>query len=116
MIGKFLRGLLALAAGLALLMIAVANPQPVTLALDPFNQPAALGLELPLFAFLFATLLIGVLLGGLATWLGQGHWRRSARVHAGKSMQLQAETDRLTRERERHVTSSKALLPTSASR
>jgi uncharacterized integral membrane protein len=67
---------------LALLMIAfaVANRHSVTISLDPFSssEPVA-SLTLPLFAVIFALLIIGVLVGGSATWLRHGRWRWMAR-------------------------------------
>ena len=33
-------------------------------------------LDVPLFVLLFATLALGVLIGGVATWIGQGKWRQ----------------------------------------
>ena len=60
--------------------IAVANRHRVTFSLDPFAEAnPALSLDLPLFWLLFGALAIGVLLGGIATWLRQGKWRKAAR-------------------------------------
>jgi hypothetical protein len=56
---------------LAVLLIAfaIANRRPVTLSFDPFSQVApALGVEMPLWAVAFIPLLIGVVLGGIASW------------------------------------------------
>ena len=63
-----------------LIVFAVANRHSVTVSLDPFasNEPAA-SLTLPLFALIFLLLIIGVLLGGAATWLRHGRWRWIAR-------------------------------------
>ena len=110
MITRIARTLLAVAAGLLLLALAVANPHPVSLALDPFNDPPALALELPFFAYIFAALMLGVLLGGMSTWVGQSRWRRTARARTQDAMRLQAEADRLTRERDQYVSSSKKLI------
>jgi Lipopolysaccharide assembly protein A domain len=64
----------------AIIALAVANRQTVTVSLDPFNtdQPAA-SLTLPLFGLVIALLIVGVLVGGAAAWLGQGKWRQTAR-------------------------------------
>jgi uncharacterized integral membrane protein len=60
--------------------IAVANRHRVTFSLDPFAEAnPALSIDLPLFWLLFAALVLGVLLGGVATWLRQGKWRKAAR-------------------------------------
>jgi uncharacterized integral membrane protein len=67
---------------LAIIIIAfaVANRQGVTVSFDPFGGAApAASLTLPLFALLILVLIIGVVIGGTAAWLGQGCWRRAAR-------------------------------------
>ena len=73
-------------------VLSVANRQAVTFSVDPFGLTAsALSLTAPLFVVLFAAIAVGVLVGGIATWLGQGRWRRLARLH-------RAEADSLRRE------------------
>jgi len=67
---------------IAILVIAlsVANRAPVRLSLDPFNPiDPVVAFEIPLFWLLFAAVALGAILGGTATWIGQGRWRRSAR-------------------------------------
>ena len=50
--------------GVLLATIAVANRHPVRLALDPFDaQNPVIALQLPFYAYLFAMLIVGVLLG-----------------------------------------------------
>lgn len=78
----------------ALIVFALANRQLVVVNFNPFIPPEALtmpGFGVPLFLVIFMVLLVGVLLGGVATWFAQGrvrqerrHWRR--------------ETEHLTRE------------------
>jgi hypothetical protein len=93
--------LIALPAGLLLVTLAVANRHEVRLALDPFRPDApVLSLVLPFYAYLFAAMLVGVVLGGIAMWLSQGRWRRSARVQGRAAVRWHAESDRLTRERD----------------
>ena len=59
---------------------AVANRQAVTVSFDPFSSASpAYAATLPLFAVLFAVLILGVLIGGIAAWIGQSKWRRTAR-------------------------------------
>ncbi len=93
--------LIAFPAGLLLVTLAVANRHDVRLALDPFNPEApVLSLVLPFYAYLFAALLVGVVLGGVAMWLSQSRWRRSARTRGRAAARWHAEADRLTRERD----------------
>jgi uncharacterized integral membrane protein len=72
---------------------AVANRQVVTVSFDPFSsaQPAY-AVTLPLFVIIFVLLIIGVIIGGAATWFRQSAWRRSAR-------RLDAQVRELHRER-----------------
>ena len=63
-----------------LIALAVANREMVAFTLDPFNPGnPALTLKLPLFVFLFLTLVIGLLVGSAATWFKQGRYRKLAR-------------------------------------
>ncbi|MCX5494940.1 lipopolysaccharide assembly protein LapA domain-containing protein [Kaistia dalseonensis] len=97
---------------LAIIVVAlsVANRHAVTLSLDPFNGEApVLALTMPLFVLIFATLAVGTIIGGVATWLGQGRWRRQARA-----MKREARTVRRENEQFRTVTkaSPATTLPT----
>ncbi len=87
-----------------LITLAVANRHPVRLVLDPFRpESPVLSVVLPFYGYLFGALLIGVLLGGAATWLSQARWRRTARQRTGEAKRWHAEADRLTRERDAEV-------------
>ena len=77
---------------------AVANRQAVTVSFDPFSSAApAYAATLPLFAILFAVLILGVLIGGAAAWLRQGKWRRAARKLDGEVRALHQEMDAVRR-------------------
>jgi uncharacterized integral membrane protein len=77
---KFLSALVLVPLALILVVFAVANRQVVTLSFDPFNATEpVLSIRLPLFVLLIAAAVLGVVAGGLATWVRQRHWRRSAR-------------------------------------
>lgn len=68
---------------LAILIVAfaVANRQVVTVSFDPFSSAEpAYAAKLPLFVLIFALVILGVIVGGIATWLRQGTWRRTARA------------------------------------
>jgi uncharacterized integral membrane protein len=63
-----------------IIAFAVANRENVTISFDPFGGAApAASVTLPLFALIILLLIIGVLIGGLASWLRQGKWRETAR-------------------------------------
>ena len=51
--------------------LAVVNRKPAILVLDPFGggEPR-LSLEVPLFLFLLGAFALGLIIGGIATWLG----------------------------------------------
>jgi uncharacterized integral membrane protein len=65
-----------------LIVFALANRQLVVVNFNPLAEPQAMaqsGIGVPLFLVIFAVLLIGVLLGGIATWFAQAHHRRDER-------------------------------------
>lgn len=80
MLRKIVTALIVVPLAVILIAFAVANRQEVTVSFDPFsaNEPAA-AVTLPLFALVILLLIIGVLVGGVATWLGQGGGRRVTR-------------------------------------
>ncbi len=110
MLRRILSLLVAFPLGAALVAIAVSNRHPVQLILDPFRpETPALSVHLPFYAYLLGALVTGVILGGLATWVGQSRWRRTARAQGQRAARFQAEADRLTREREADAVSAQAL-------
>ena len=93
--------LVAFPAAAILVTLAVANRHAARLVLDPFRPEApALWIDMPFYAFLLIALVIGVALGGTATWMTQSRWRRTARRRAQEALRWQAEADRLARERD----------------
>lgn len=87
---RAIRLIILIPLGIVLVALALANRAPVTLSLDPFRpaEPMA-STTVPLFVALLVTLLVGVAVGGVATWLGQGKWRRAARARARELALLQ---------------------------
>ncbi len=74
---------------IVIIAFAVANRQIVTVSLDLFSAAApAAAVTLPLFALIIVVLIVGVVIGGIAAWLRQSRWRRTAR-------RLEREIDRL---------------------
>jgi uncharacterized integral membrane protein len=81
---------------LVALVFAVVNRHLVTIVFDPFNNDIpGLSLTVPLFLALFLSAMIGVIFGGVATWLSQGRHRRSAREARAELANLRAQADRL---------------------
>ena len=104
--------LVVLPIGVLLIALAVANRHSVQLILDPLGtKTPMLTLDVPLFLLLLGSVIIGLLLGGAATWLRQGRWRRTARRRSDEAAYLRREADRLTRQLE---TASQAQLPHSS--
>ena len=97
--------------GILLVTLAVINRHSVQLVLDPFRPTEPImALSLPFYAYLFGSLLLGVLAGGFSVWYSQGHYRKTARTQGRAARRWQAEADRLTRERDQQVSQSKTLL------
>jgi uncharacterized membrane protein YciS (DUF1049 family) len=92
MIRKLLAAIILIPLAVALVALALANRHAVTISFDPFN-PAdpAFVLQPPLFVLVFALLIAGVVIGGVAAWMKQGRWRRRAR-------RIKAQLDRAERE------------------
>lgn len=114
MLRRIARILIAFPAAVALVTLAIANRHSVQLVLDPFRpEHPTLSLVLPFYVYLFAALVVGVVLGGFATWVAQRHWRRSTRIKTQEARRWHAEADRLARERDASVLSSsgKELVP-----
>ncbi|MHA1152470.1 MAG: lipopolysaccharide assembly protein LapA domain-containing protein [Alphaproteobacteria bacterium] len=73
----------------------IANRELITLDLWPFK------LQLPLFVALLACLVIGLVVGGLATWRSAAPTRRRARQARRQVAELEREVARLRQERDR---------------
>jgi uncharacterized integral membrane protein len=79
-----------------LVLLAVANRDAVRLSLDPFNRELpALSFTAPLFVFLLLAMMVGVVLGGIATWLRQGRHRRLERQYRKDAERYRGETEQL---------------------
>ncbi len=79
MIRRFLKTIVIIPAAAALVALALANRQPVTVSFDPFDSSDPdLMITVPFYLVGFTVLIAGVVLGGIATWLRQGKPRRTA--------------------------------------
>jgi uncharacterized integral membrane protein len=80
MLRRFLTAIIVVPLALVIVAFTVANRQMVTVSFDPFSQTApAYAASVPLFVLIFVVLIIGVVVGGVAAWLRQSQWRRTAR-------------------------------------
>lgn len=99
----------AFLAAMIVIALSVANRHAVRLALNPFRpDDDVLSVHFPFFAYLLGALMAGVALGGIATWLNQGRWRRSANIRTREARRWKDEAERLARERDDMVTAGKA--------
>ena len=88
----FLKLLVLVPLGLVLVALALANRREVKLAFDPFTTDGSeASIDLPLFLPLFAMLMLGVVVGGIAMWFSQGRHRRAARLAKAETVQLRAQ-------------------------
>jgi uncharacterized integral membrane protein len=75
---------------------AVANRQSVTVSFDPFSAASpAYAATLPLFVLIFVLVILGVVVGGIAAWMRQARWRRTARKLDADIRALHQEIDTL---------------------
>jgi uncharacterized integral membrane protein len=77
-----------------LLAFAFANRDWVTVSFDPFasgDDAAAFSLSAPLFLVIVASIMIGVVAGGVSTWFAQGRHRREVRQFRVDADKLRAE-------------------------
>lgn len=85
---------------LVMIVFALANRQLVVVNFNPIVPSEALttpGVGVPLFLVLFAVLLFGVLLGGIATWFAQAPHRRDERSYKREAERLNRELGAMRR-------------------
>lgn len=101
MIKRFLTYLVVFPLAVVLVALGVVNTHRVDLILDPFRSEApAVVLSLPFYVYLFAAIVLGIIIGSFATWRSQAHWRREARRRTAEAQRWHGEADRLARERD----------------
>ena len=98
MFRKIVTALIVVPLAAVIVAFAVANRHAVTVSFDPFSSVApAYAATLPLFAVIFAVLILGVIVGGIAAWLRQSKWRRKARQLDGEVRALHDEIETIRR-------------------
>jgi uncharacterized integral membrane protein len=81
MLRKVLTIVIVVPLAILIVAFAVANRQAVTVSFDPFSSAdPAYAAKLPLFVLIFVLVILGVIVGGIATWMRQASWRRTARA------------------------------------
>jgi len=93
---KFFTGLVLIPLAIVFVIFAVANRHWVTVSFDPFNSSdPSIAITMPLFAVIIASVIVGVLAGGIAAWFRHRHWRRSARLSEADARQARMELTEL---------------------
>jgi uncharacterized integral membrane protein len=91
---KIVTGIIIVPLAIIIVAFAVANRQMVTVSFDPFSSTSpAYAASLPLFVLIFILLIVGVIIGGAAAWIGQAKWRRGARALDDEVRKLRSEVD-----------------------
>ena len=98
MFRKIVSALILVPLAVVIIVFAVANRQSVTVSFDPFSSTSpAYAATLPLFVVIFTVLIVGVLIGGTAAWIGQAGWRRLARKRDADVRVLHQELETIRR-------------------
>lgn len=91
---KILNLLFVITLSLVGIVFAVANRQIVPLSMDPFSQAnPAIAIYLPLFAIIFGSVFVGMLIGATVTWFGQGRVRRTLRETKKQEKELRKQVE-----------------------
>ncbi len=95
MLKKIVNIVVLIPVAIILIVLSVANRQTVTLALNPFNPAdSVLSASAPFFVFIFLAVIFGLVVGSLATWFGQGKYRKRARNEAHEAVKWHAEAEK----------------------
>jgi uncharacterized integral membrane protein len=98
MLRKIVTAIVVVPPAVVIVAFAVANRQTVTVSFDPFSAVSpAYAATLPLFVIVFAVLILGVVIGGIAAWIRQSKWRRTARKLETQVRALHAEQETIRR-------------------
>ncbi len=93
---RFLFFVILIPLGVIAVALSIGNREPVTLSLDPVGMlGTGWQVSMPMFVLLFGTLAVGVVIGGIAAWLGQSKWRYAARLERANIARLRHEVERL---------------------
>ncbi|MEI4471002.1 LapA family protein [Frigidibacter sp. MR17.24] len=117
---RYLRIALTALVALVLLVLALANRDPVALRLLPGDMGAFMGLgagiQMPLFVVIIVAVLLGLAVGFTWEWARESGHRKAARSHARQAAQLKREVSTLRTETQRPQDEVLALLEKPAAR
>ncbi|MBI5013659.1 MAG: LapA family protein [Methylocystis sp.] len=94
---SILRVIVFVPLALIILFFSMANRGSVRIGLDPFAPSDGSGpsFEAPIFLVVLASMAIGVLAGGISSWLGHLSVRRAAKVARAEARKTSVEIDKL---------------------
>ena len=94
---RFIKNVILFAIAVVLVPLSVANRHTVSLSLNPFDpqDPRLTMPDIPLFWVIFASLGVGIIVGGLGAWARQGRWRKEARIKRREADMWHKEADQL---------------------
>ena len=82
--------------GVILVTLMVINRHMVGFVYNPFvAREFAQKIELPFFFYLLGALIVGTIIGGMATWFAQGRWRKVARKRSREASEMRKKADDL---------------------
>ena len=92
-----LRVLVFVPLGLVFLYFAAANRAPVKIFLDPFPGAGETSpfFETPLYLVVLASIALGVVAGGVSSYVAHGRYRRAARAARAEAKKARSEADQL---------------------
>lgn len=92
---KLLNLFLLVPIAIVLILLSVANRHWVMFSLDPLNTvEPAFSISLPFFVFVFASLIIGALMGSMLTWFAQSKYRRALREKSYEANRLKKQYEK----------------------
>lgn len=99
MVNRVIVVLILVPLAIVLIALSVANRGTASFTIDPFNPGnPALSYSAPLFVWLFAALILGLIIGSLATWSNQGKHRKLARQRKLETEMLRKEARKVSAE------------------
>ena len=111
-LGTILKWAILLPVLMAIVLLAVANDQTVTIHLNPFDSAdPVLRVDLALYQAAFILFVLGALVGALIVWRGQWKHRRRARERQHEAALWQARAERSERQTSAAPAASAGLLP-----
>jgi uncharacterized integral membrane protein len=94
---SILRVIIFVPLALVILFFAMANRGSVRIGLDPFetNDGSGPSFEAPIFLVVLASMAVGVLAGGVSSWVGHLPVRRAAKVARAEARKTRVEIEKL---------------------